>query len=312
MTMPPADDARLAFERIADDLKQQIRSEKLQPGQLLPSHSQLMEAYGASSLTVQKAVRLLRSEGWVMTRQGKGTFVSRSADFEHAFESVVKELERQIRSGILTPGTKLPGRETLADHYAVPVRVIDTAVSLLVRNEWLRYEDEEHSHDAYVRDADDPALGRHLAHAALVQKIRNGSLPKGTRLTAAEAAEAIGHSEENTEQALATMALEGHVRKVYKNPRKKIPSRTRPSEPQPEEPAYVIGESLFWGEPGDTGGTEGSSGEQPPHPTPPACRDMDLAGKLDLILEQMADMRERLERLEQASHRPGTKRSQDT
>jgi DNA-binding GntR family transcriptional regulator len=307
MTMAPADEARLAFERIADDLKQQIRGERLQPGQLLPSHSQLMEAYGASSLTVQKAVRLLRSEGWVMTRQGKGTFVSRSADFEHAFEKVVKDLERQIRSGSLAPGTKLPGREALADHYVVPVRVIDTAVSLLVRNEWLRYEDEEHSHDAYVRDADDPALGRHLAQAALVQKIRNGSLPKGTRLTAADATEAIGHSEETTEQALAALALEGHARKVYKNPRKEIPSRTRPSEPQPEELAYVIGESLFWEEPPDGGGTDDGSA-QLPQSAPPGSGDVDLAGKLDLILEQMADMRERLERLEQASQGRGAKR----
>ncbi|MFF1476039.1 hypothetical protein ACFVYD_00325 [Streptomyces sp. NPDC058301] len=124
--------------------------------------------------------------------------------------------------------------------------------------------------------------------------------------TGAEAAEAIGHSEENTEQALAALALEGHARKVYKDPRKQIPSRTRPSEPQPEELAYVIGESLFWDEPADAGGTDDGSAQ--PLSAPPGSGDVDLAGKPDLILEQMADMRERLERLEQASRGRGTKR----
>ncbi|MCX4633347.1 GntR family transcriptional regulator [Streptomyces sp. NBC_01443] len=37
--MPLADDARLTFERIADDLRQQIREEELRPGQLLPTQT---------------------------------------------------------------------------------------------------------------------------------------------------------------------------------------------------------------------------------------------------------------------------------
>lgn len=41
--------------------------------------------------------------------------------------------------------------------------------------------------------------------------------------------------------------------RVYKNPCKEIPSRTRPSAPHPEELVYVIGESLFWEEPADAG-----------------------------------------------------------
>ncbi|MFJ7257189.1 GntR family transcriptional regulator [Streptomyces sp. NPDC098085] len=40
--MAAADEARLTFERIADDLRQQIRDGELRPGQLLPTQSQLM------------------------------------------------------------------------------------------------------------------------------------------------------------------------------------------------------------------------------------------------------------------------------
>ncbi|MFB6984611.1 GntR family transcriptional regulator [Streptomyces sp. NPDC056297] len=65
----------LAFERIADDLRDRIRAGKVEPGRLLPSQSELMKTYRASSLTVQKAIRLLRDEGLVTARQGRGTFV---------------------------------------------------------------------------------------------------------------------------------------------------------------------------------------------------------------------------------------------
>nr|WP_237502576.1 winged helix-turn-helix domain-containing protein [Streptomyces sp. SID8374] len=104
--MAAADEARLTFERIADDLRQQIRDGELRPGQLLPTQSQLMQTYKSSSLTVQKAIRLLRNEGWVIARQGRGTFVTRSADFEDAFEKVAGDLTQQIYSGTLAPGSR--------------------------------------------------------------------------------------------------------------------------------------------------------------------------------------------------------------
>ncbi|MFJ5817344.1 GntR family transcriptional regulator [Streptomyces sp. NPDC093108] len=66
----------LTFERIAEDLRGQIRSGKLKPGRLLPSQAKLMKTYRASSLTVQKATRLLRDEGLVVSRQGRGTFAA--------------------------------------------------------------------------------------------------------------------------------------------------------------------------------------------------------------------------------------------
>ncbi len=67
--------AQLAFERIAFDLKRQIEDGVLGPGARTPSQGELMEIYGASSLTVQKAMRSLRDEGWVVSTPGRGTFV---------------------------------------------------------------------------------------------------------------------------------------------------------------------------------------------------------------------------------------------
>jgi DNA-binding GntR family transcriptional regulator len=66
----------LAYERIAEQLKQHIRMHALPPGAALPSQSHLMRQHRASSLTVQKAIGLLRQEGWALSRPGKGAFVA--------------------------------------------------------------------------------------------------------------------------------------------------------------------------------------------------------------------------------------------
>lgn len=73
----PDDGAELLkFERIAEDLRGEIRCGSLKPGRLLPSQAELMKTYRASSLTTQKAIRLLKDEGLVAPRQGRGTFVA--------------------------------------------------------------------------------------------------------------------------------------------------------------------------------------------------------------------------------------------
>jgi DNA-binding transcriptional MocR family regulator len=66
----------LTFEVIAETLRDQIRSGGLKPGEALPTQSALMREFGASSLTVQKAMALLKQEGWAVSRPGKGAFVA--------------------------------------------------------------------------------------------------------------------------------------------------------------------------------------------------------------------------------------------
>lgn len=76
---PEPDQPQLVYQRIAEDLRQHIQDQGLPPGAALPSQSQLMRQYRASSLTVQKAVAVLREQGWAHARPGKGTFVARRA-----------------------------------------------------------------------------------------------------------------------------------------------------------------------------------------------------------------------------------------
>ena len=71
---------RPGYLQIADDLREQIRSGALSPGDPLPSTAQLAERYDASVGTAKTAVSTLRGEGLVIGQQGKGVFVRDSVE----------------------------------------------------------------------------------------------------------------------------------------------------------------------------------------------------------------------------------------
>jgi DNA-binding transcriptional regulator YhcF (GntR family) len=69
------DDPRPASQQIANALRAAIRTRKLAPGERLPSQHDLAERYGVARETVKAALRILRDERLVVTRQGSGAFV---------------------------------------------------------------------------------------------------------------------------------------------------------------------------------------------------------------------------------------------
>jgi DNA-binding GntR family transcriptional regulator len=73
---PAGSGVPLTFEVIAENLREQIRSGGLRPGDALPTQAVLMREFGAASLTVQKAMALLKQDGWAVSRPGKGAFVA--------------------------------------------------------------------------------------------------------------------------------------------------------------------------------------------------------------------------------------------
>ncbi|MEU5216497.1 winged helix-turn-helix domain-containing protein [Streptomyces sp. NPDC020807] len=78
---PAGSGVPLTFEVIAETLRERIRSGGLRPGDALPTQAVLMREFGAASLTVQRAMALLKQEGWAVSRPGKGAFV---AHHDHA------------------------------------------------------------------------------------------------------------------------------------------------------------------------------------------------------------------------------------
>lgn len=63
------------FRLIAQDLRDDIREGRLAAEERLPSENQLAERHRTTRATVRKAIALLRSEGLVVSAQGRGVFV---------------------------------------------------------------------------------------------------------------------------------------------------------------------------------------------------------------------------------------------
>lgn len=61
---------------IADDLRSQIESRALHPGDQLPAHRQLAASYDVSLGAAREAISMLIGDGLVETRHGRGTFVA--------------------------------------------------------------------------------------------------------------------------------------------------------------------------------------------------------------------------------------------
>lgn len=69
------DDPRPPSQQIANKLRAAILTRKLQPGDKLPSQSELSERYGVARETVKAALRLLDQDRLVVSRQGSGAYV---------------------------------------------------------------------------------------------------------------------------------------------------------------------------------------------------------------------------------------------
>jgi GntR family transcriptional regulator len=68
------------YRQIAEDLREQIESGLLEPGQQLRTEIELRDHYGASRNTVRDAIKWLTTLGLVETRPGQGTFVVKKID----------------------------------------------------------------------------------------------------------------------------------------------------------------------------------------------------------------------------------------
>lgn len=66
----------IRYRTIADDLRRRVGAGEFAAGRTLPSESELSGSYGASRVTIRKALELLRDEGLIDARQGFGWFAS--------------------------------------------------------------------------------------------------------------------------------------------------------------------------------------------------------------------------------------------
>ena len=94
-------DARPIYSQIIDGFREQIAAGILKPGDKLPSVRDLAAELAINPNTIQRSYRQLELEGWIVSMQGKGCFVSgemsirqREADRLTEFDKLILQLER--------------------------------------------------------------------------------------------------------------------------------------------------------------------------------------------------------------------------
>lgn len=153
MSLDP-DDPRPPYLQVTNDLRAAILTGRFGPGEKLPSGPELAKHYGVARMTVQQAIRLLRDDGLIVSRQGSGVFVKARTErpvglrpiIEQAFEAdrvtvdfagfsgetlagAMAEPLDKVRAGRLTPQS-IHVRLLVPDTsipWALPCRVDDLA-----------------------------------------------------------------------------------------------------------------------------------------------------------------------------------------
>lgn len=92
-------------------LKQIVRAEiergVYRPGDRLPSETEMIQQYGVSRITVRQALSELESEGVIVRKHGKGTFVAEH-DIEHELVHLTDFVEDMELAG-LAPSSQIRG-----------------------------------------------------------------------------------------------------------------------------------------------------------------------------------------------------------
>jgi GntR family transcriptional regulator len=105
-------DPRPAFRQIADQLRDRILGGDLRSGGMLPSETELLTEFGASRSTVRHAIEVLKSEGLIETRQGRGAFVR--TKHPRVLRLAPDRFTRKHRRAGLTPFTVDVGKDRAA------------------------------------------------------------------------------------------------------------------------------------------------------------------------------------------------------
>lgn len=102
------------YGAVAGALRDQIRSGRYRPGDMLPSEQELSRQFGVSRHTVRAALRSLYERGLIQSQQGRGSTVLASAvkpRYSHAFAS----LEDVLQYAAATPRRVLEVRRITID-----------------------------------------------------------------------------------------------------------------------------------------------------------------------------------------------------
>lgn len=112
------------YQQLSDEIKAQITGGKLKAGDRLMTEAEFSQQYEVSRITVRKAIELLVDEGYVMRKQGIGTFIAekkvrRVVDSDN----LVRSFSETCRMNGQEPSSELLSVEWLVPEVAVQHRL---------------------------------------------------------------------------------------------------------------------------------------------------------------------------------------------
>ncbi|MFG2440850.1 GntR family transcriptional regulator [Streptomyces sp. NPDC048508] len=92
------DEAVQPYQRIVQDVRDNIRSGRWTAGTKLPSTRELAEEYRVAAGTVQRALTELRAAGLIYSHQGRGSFITETASesSKDSTDRALRALEAQV------------------------------------------------------------------------------------------------------------------------------------------------------------------------------------------------------------------------
>jgi DNA-binding GntR family transcriptional regulator len=100
------------YAQVVSEIQRRIDHGDYPPGALLPSEHQLVAEFGVSRPTIVKALTALRQDGWIVTEQGRGSFVRgrpalANAERSRPADNLLELPESSLTGELVQAGVKL-------------------------------------------------------------------------------------------------------------------------------------------------------------------------------------------------------------
>jgi GntR family transcriptional regulator len=141
MSIDPTD-PRPPYRQIADQLRADIYGRVLAPGDQLPSERELVERYGTAHQTVRQAISLLKAEGLVIGRPGRGVFVRERPPLLHRLDATRRFITQASSQGLSAEARLLQVQFAPAPPHVATLLDLPQEAEVLVRRYLLLVDGE--------------------------------------------------------------------------------------------------------------------------------------------------------------------------
>ncbi|MEO3872354.1 GntR family transcriptional regulator [Nonomuraea sp. B12E4] len=131
------------YLQISDVIRSRIMAE-LSPGDVVISEAGIQREFQVARTTARRAIRVLRNQGLVHTRQGEGTFVSSPDEFGRPsgpqtplYRHIAEDVRRRIKAGELPASHPIPNEAALVRQFGAARETVRRAVALLREQGWV-------------------------------------------------------------------------------------------------------------------------------------------------------------------------------